>query len=504
VTSFLAQFDTPNNVPPPATAPPPAWGPTPYAATALAREVDTIQRAPEGTRNDTLNRAAFNIGQLIAGGQIHHDDARDALISAAIEAGLTGRETARTIDSGFREGQKHPRYPTAPMNGHTPIPPAPDNPEQALERTSWYPRDLTAILQGEQEPEPAYLTRTDGHALFYAGKVNGLIGESESGKTWLALLAVTQALQAGHRVLYLDFEDSPTGIINRLRALGAEDLTGLTYIDPDGPLTIGAQADLTEVLATPPHLVILDGFNAAMTLMGLDLMSNKDATQFSQQLLKPLSRTGACVIYVDHLPKNSEQQGKGGIGAQAKRAMTTGCAIRVDVKCEFGRGMKGILKLTVDKDRAGHVRANSVKAKHAGVAILDDTGGELVVRIDEEEQQEPGTWRPTVLIERVMEYLVKHGPATRTHLKEAVMGKNEAILQAIGFMIQDGLLTESTDERGHRTVVPSPVPDPSPTRPQERDIYQSPRPPTLGGGRGTGVHQDTDPSPSPDEREWYR
>lgn len=256
---------------------------------------------------------------------------------------------------------------------NTPVEGMPEEADE-VKRTSWWPRDLGPVMAGgDPEPEPEFLQRLDEVALFYRGKVNGLIGESESGKTWVALLAVLQALRARQSVLYLDFEDTAPGIVSRLRSMGAtdDDLSYLSYIGPDEDLGANAKRDLREAVdETNPDLIVIDGFNAAMTLLGLELTDNTDATKFSQTLLKPLASTGACVVYVDHVPKSRENRGKGGIGAQAKRAMTTGCALSVDVVSAFGRGMTGRLRLTVDKDRPGHVRAASVEAKAAGTAVL--------------------------------------------------------------------------------------------------------------------------------------
>ena len=116
------------------------------------------------------------------------------------------------------------------------------------------------------------LARADGQHLLYAGKINGIIGESESGKTWIALHAAAQALREGRRVLYLDFEDSAPGIVSRLKAAGASrgELAALTYTGPDESLHHAAAEDLRETLDTiRPDLVVVDGFNAAMQLLGL-------------------------------------------------------------------------------------------------------------------------------------------------------------------------------------------------------------------------------------------
>lgn len=331
----------------------------------------------------------------------------------------------------------------------------------AAERTSWWPRDLAAAMAGETaEPPPCVLTRNDGHPLFYAGKVNGLLGESESGKTWVALLAACQELVAGRGVVYLDFEDTAVGIVSRLRSLGVtgEALERLRYVSPDEALHAAAAADLRETLAdAAPSLVVLDGFNAAMTLLGLDLVSNTDATHFAQRLLRPLTATGAAVVTIDHVPKSKEARGKGGIGAQAKRAMTTGCAIAVEVVTPFGRGMTGRLRLTVDKDRPGHVRAVSAAAKHAGNAVLSsfpDGSVDVVVEApDLRPASQRGPFEPTGLMEKVSHFLASlttdsDGGVSMKAIEEGVPGKAVYLRAAVDALVERGHVRREPGIRG--------------------------------------------------------
>ena len=322
-------------------------------------------------------------------------------------------------------------------------PPQPD-PDAERERTSWWPRDIAGVIDGvDTEPDPTHLTRGDGPAMFYAGRVNGLIGESESGKTWVALHATHQELARGGPVVYLDFEDSAAGIVNRLRVIGAPDdaLARLTYIAPDETLSSQAKADLAETLvAARPSLVILDGFNAAMTLMGLDINSNNDATQFAQQLLKPIAATGACVVYVDHVPKSREARGKGGIGAQAKRAMTTGCALSVTVTEPFGQGQAGRLHLTVDKDRPGRVRAHSYAAKHAGDVILTPDGKRLTISIqpsDKGATVDPGETKA----QRELIALIRDNPGlSQTGIEKLAKGGSDKLRGRLEYLVHLGKL----------------------------------------------------------------
>lgn len=310
------------------------------------------------------------------------------------------------------------------------------------ERTSWWPRPLD-LDGGAEEPEPEFLPREDGTRLLYRGKVNGLLGESESGKTWLALYAVQQALAVGQRVIYLDFEDSAKGILSRLRALGAIDshFDGLTYANPDETLNLAATEDLyTSLLEFNPDLVVLDGVNAAMTLLGLDLTSNTDATKFSQWVLRPLKKHGAGVLTIDHVPKSKENRGNYAIGAQAKRADIDGAAIAVEVMAPFGRGQNGELKLTVTKDRPGHVRAISLGARAAGVAHLRSQG-EDQIRIAIQPLKTANPFRPTHLMEKVAK-LLEHAktPLSKATIEKEVEGKREGIRTACQVLIEEGFV----------------------------------------------------------------
>lgn len=81
----------------------------PYALAALQNEHDKMAYAAEGTRNTTLNTAAFSLGQLARLGLLSEDEVVEALSAAALACGLDEAETSRTIASGFRAGFQSPR-----------------------------------------------------------------------------------------------------------------------------------------------------------------------------------------------------------------------------------------------------------------------------------------------------------------------------------------------------------------------------------------------------------
>jgi hypothetical protein len=80
-----------------------------YAMAALRAELDRVASARPGTRNDTLNRAAFSLGQLVAAGLIPPIPVITSLIGAARHAGLPEEEAVRTVRSGMDAGGRKPR-----------------------------------------------------------------------------------------------------------------------------------------------------------------------------------------------------------------------------------------------------------------------------------------------------------------------------------------------------------------------------------------------------------
>jgi len=325
-----------------------------------------------------------------------------------------------------------------------------DHVEKVRERSSWYPKPLD--LTGEtEEPAPEFLARNDGHRLFYRGKINALLGESESGKTWVALHAVAQSLHLQEKVIYLDFEDSGKGILSRLRALGLEDrhFENFTYANPDQNLTLDERIDLIDALMEiVPELIVVDGVNAAMTLLNLELTSNRDATFFSQQLLKPLALSGACVITIDHVTKSKESRGNYAIGAQAKRADINGAAIMCEVVLPFGRGMSGELTLKVTKDRPGHVRANSKEAKFAGTVQLKSSATGSVEMTILAPNGERNRLRPTHLMEAVSKLLeAAQGALSKTAISKEIKGKTEWVFIACQVLIDEKFVSVENGSR---------------------------------------------------------
>lgn len=89
-------------------------GDSPYGLAALEHECHNMRQAGDGARNDQLNRSAYCLGQLIAGGELSRLTVERDIADAAASAGLDDREIEKTMRSGIESGMREPRR--APIN----------------------------------------------------------------------------------------------------------------------------------------------------------------------------------------------------------------------------------------------------------------------------------------------------------------------------------------------------------------------------------------------------
>lgn len=98
---------------------PPPGSIHPYARKALEEEAQKVRTAVPGSRNSTLNEAAFNLGQFIPGGYLPRSLIEQHLSVAALACfGSDQREliaAQKTIKSGLDGGMQHPRELPAPL-----------------------------------------------------------------------------------------------------------------------------------------------------------------------------------------------------------------------------------------------------------------------------------------------------------------------------------------------------------------------------------------------------
>ena len=259
----------------------------------------------------------------------------------------------------------------------------------ADERVSSYrPVDLSTV---STEPIVAdMLEREDGVHLFYRGRINWLFGQPESGKTWVAALVAKQIIEAGGRVLWLDMEDLPQTFLERMTSLGLDraeiiDQDRVRYVQPREPLFTNGQAwadNLAEresLMAWAPDLVVFDACAESMGIEGKSVTSNDDVAEWMAHVIRPWTDVGSAVLVLDHLPKSNDNVAdRFPIGGQHKLAGLDGTAIRAKITQNFGRHpggtdepVRGVIELTVTKDRSGGVRGQLGNTDGAGELVLD-------------------------------------------------------------------------------------------------------------------------------------
>jgi hypothetical protein len=246
---------------------------------------------------------------------------------------------------------------------------------------TWARVDLGPYVRGEHvRPEPTVgIARVDGLRLLYPGKEHAVIGEMESGKSWLAVACVAAELTLGWPVVYIHFEEAdPTDTVQRLQALGVPDdtiLTGLVFVGPNEPVDPFALAVL---LDPAPSLVVLGGVNEAMSLHRLNPREEDAVAVFRHRLVKPCTAAGAAVLACDHVVKDRDRRGRDAMGSVHKGNGLTGSLILLENVAPYGRGERGCSHVYVTKDRPGHLRRHGRPSKmpgktYIGSLIVDDT-----------------------------------------------------------------------------------------------------------------------------------
>jgi putative DNA primase/helicase len=136
-----------------------------YAQTACLRELDRVTKAPMHQRNDTLNRAAFKLGQLAPYHIFDTQAVTTDLARAAKEIGLDEGEIHSTLASGFDAGMQHPRrlpFLKSDDRIRTVEPPEPSSEELA--------RDLAELGETDTDNAQRFARRFGTKALHTRGR----------------------------------------------------------------------------------------------------------------------------------------------------------------------------------------------------------------------------------------------------------------------------------------------------------------------------------------------
>lgn len=341
-------------------------------------------------------------------------------------------------------------------------------------RSSWAGMEadeLAHLVKGEVDLDvPTILNRVDGPALFYKGKVNVVFGQSEAGKSWVAIVACAQVLAEGGSVAYADLEDSPKGILERFASLGVDLLPYISagtfrYIRPTGPIEVAPLAGL--------DLLVIDSANELLTL-NVNAALN-DATFITAEyrtLRKVAADLNLCVVLIDH----STNKGDSGtvMGSSSKRNAVDGVEVKVENVVPFSRTQAGWSALYITKDRPGQVdgvdhrkasarhrsRAWAAMTVQADLTPLGTLGTSVTLeepRAEQREERKTNEWRE----DAVLACLAEHGNRMKRESVEAwVDFSYQEVKRAIRRLLDKDLVHEVADPADGRSpwVVLGPKP----------------------------------------------
>jgi hypothetical protein len=354
-----------------------------------------------------------------------------------------------------------------------------DEPDET-EDTTWEPLDLGPWLAGEiTQPKPSVgITRSDGVQFAYPGREHAVLGDTESGKTWFVLGCAAAELAVGHHVLYVHYEEGdPASTLERLLLLGVDPVylrpgpgQRLRFVAPSRPVRAGWVQALLDPL---PTLVVHDGVNEAMSLMGNDIMAAEGAAAFRRQLVTPFLRAGATTIACDHFPKDREGTRTTAYGSVHKGNALDGARIVLENVEPFGRRMRGRSKVYVTKDRPGYLRihgsSTTVPGKtYMGMLVVDDSesyGPDFAMLFfaprdaDKSADDDPAVG-PADIVYDVIAALPDHKVASMDLLyaeirKAGYQIRDRAVRDAVADLIVDERVTEQPGKRGakgYRTI----------------------------------------------------
>jgi putative DNA primase/helicase len=308
-------------------------------------------------------------------------------------------------------------------------------PEQPSERLL----SAAQLLAESDEDDADYVVE----GLLVRGGTSVLAARPKCGKSTFSralALAVAQGKaflgRAVHRgpVLLISLEDRRRDVARHLRRLG---------LRAEDPLFVATAAEGLEEVQSwvrehRPSLVIID--TVARLLKLRDISDYAQVTAALDGVLRLARASGAHIMLLHHAPKGSD-------GRDAVDAPLGSIAIggTVDVAFHMKRAPDGSRTLAAIARVGEDLPESVVVLDEAGWPVLAGTRRDLLRREAEGD---------------ILEFLSERDPATRAEILEAVGGRTEAVLSALGELVAAGLvLREGSGRRGDPYLYSVPPPN---------------------------------------------
>lgn len=315
---------------------------------------------------------------------------------------------------------------------------------------------------GEIQPSEAVRVGSGGGVPLWRGMLHALVGEGESGKTWLAAHAAHVAASHGVGVLVIDGEMSGPSWKRRMTAIG----------DLGESLSLVAYAEMTDKASDPDAVVetcnrlAADGWPAielivwdsALSLLSRTARSENDNAEVSRvydRLREIVRRTDAAGLIVDHVTR-----GSGTLisrGATAKfNALDVSYGIRLAEGITPSRETPWSSIISVEKDRHGLLAART--DREATFVPLGHGQLEVdVVILENSSHRLSGADPVSSMVTRIAQ--LAPAPTSANEAARRITGTRTTVLAA--FKVWNGSLNgsggSSTYGANHRTTGSEPV-----------------------------------------------
>lgn len=277
---------------------------TAYGLAAFENETSELLRAPQGTRNACLNKAAFCLGQLVASKELDESNVCNSLLSIAISIGLSESEARATIDSGLKKGILLPRINLKDKKNSCLQTNAPSGSPFPKLRTGAEIRSLDIKIEWLIDG----IIPKNAATLFF--------GRGGIGKMTLSM-QMCNAIASGKQflgkasqkttVIYVDYENSLPVLSDRLKMVGADEV--LFWSSADDPKKLDQHDDvyLNLLYENPNCLFVFDTLRSAQD-------GDENDSRFMAAVMKNIRKLRdkeATIILLHHTKKGVDDVYKG-------------------------------------------------------------------------------------------------------------------------------------------------------------------------------------------------
>ena len=271
---------------------------TAYGIATLEKQLGRLGMAEVGGRNDLLNKVAYTLAQLSAGGELDEDYARAKLVDTAQRIGLEDEEIEKTIESGWASGEQSPwQAPDRQVGAEGDAGSVPRSGLTGTRVPTATPVDESAFWVKWEEDEPDFpyyidpILPENAYVLAYGAT------EASKSMSWVGVLCA--ASLHGVRSSVYSLENPPATDRSRIRRWQPDPANfRLTnqLLDMSDNAQLEAMVERERDWGT--NAILIDTYSHAFHSYSDD--GNAKAIAFAQRVRYVMQEVGCSVIVIDH------------------------------------------------------------------------------------------------------------------------------------------------------------------------------------------------------------